>query len=124
MAGTLREDLLHDVSFHIREAEVAARVAIREALVIESHEAQDRRGEIVDPHGVSHRGEAKLVGAAVSGAAFPAAACEPDGEAVVIVIAAELRLRAAHLDARCAPEFSAPNHERILEHPALLEIGE
>src|SRR5687768_8676858 len=78
--------------------------------------------EIMDADGIVLRRETKLVGASVNGAAFDAATCHPHRETVVVVIASELRLAAAHLDAGRAAEFAAPDHERVVEHAALLEI--
>src|SRR5439155_10871962 len=65
------------------------------------------------------RVEAQLVGGAVGHAALDAAAGQPGGEAVGMMIAA-----VAPLGAGGAAEFRAPNHERFVEQPALLEVLE
>ena len=43
----------------------------------------------------------------------------------MVVVAAELRLAvAAQLDRRRAAEFAAPDHQRVVEHAPLLQIGQ
>ena len=75
--------------------------------------------------GSSHGLEAEVVGGAVDRAALDAAAGQPDGEAVVVVVAAELRLAVAvELDGRRPAELAAPDDQRVVEHPALLEVGQ
>ena len=72
--------------------------------------------------------EAEFVGGAVDVAAFDAAAGQPHGEAVVIVVAAVdlagIRAGLRQFDGGRAAEFAAPDDERVLEHAALLEILE
>ena len=54
--------------------------------------------------------------------ALDAAAGQPHGEAVEVVVAAdEFAARFAH---RRAAELAAPDDERVVEQPALLEVGE
>ena len=48
----LREELRHDVSVHVREAEVAALELVDEALVVDAQHVEDRRLQVVDRHGV------------------------------------------------------------------------
>ena len=62
---------------------------------------------------------AMLVGGAVAIAPFDAAAGHPHGEPVVVVVAAVVALRG-----RRAAEFAAPDDQRVLEHAALLQVGE
>jgi hypothetical protein len=44
----LRYDLFHDIPVHISEPEVAAGVAIREALMVEAQQMQDRGVKVVN----------------------------------------------------------------------------
>src|ERR1041384_1092215 len=106
---------------NIRETEVAACIPVRELFVIESEQVEDRRVEIVNVNGVLLRLETELVRRAVGGAAFRAAAREPDGEAPLIVVAAGRR---GELRRGRSSELARPEDERVFEHPALLEIGE
>ena len=63
--------------------------------------------------------EAEVVGGAVDRAALDPAAGHPDAEAVVVVVAAELRLAlAVQLDGGGPAELAAPDHQRVVEHPA------
>src|SRR4051812_2462038 len=58
----LGKDLGRDVTPDIRQAEITARVAIRQLLVIQSHRREQRRVEIVRVHPALDRLDAKLVG--------------------------------------------------------------
>ena len=62
---------------------------------------------------------ADLVGRAVADAALDAAAGHPDGEAVRIVVAAGLL---ACLRDRQPAELAAPDHQRLVEQAALVEV--
>ena len=118
-------DVVKDFSMHVGEPEVAAGVAVGEALVVEAEQVQDRGVQVVHARGVLDGFEAELVGGAIDGAAADSAAGHPHGEAVRVVIAAELGLAvAAELDGRRAAEFAAPDHERVVEHSALLQVGQ
>src|SRR5208337_5313713 len=67
--------------------------------------------------------EPKIVGLAQGKTGFDAAASQPDGEGLRMMIAAQL---AAHVgiafDHGCAPEFTAPDHQSVIEQTTLLEI--
>ena len=69
--------------------------------------------------GESRRLPADLVGRAVARTSLDAAAGHPDEEAVGIVVAA-----VAFLGDRHAAELAAPDDERGVEQPALLEVGQ
>jgi hypothetical protein len=79
--------LFYDSAVDIGEAKVAAGVTVSEFFVIEAEEPQDRGVEIVNVNLVLNRSETKFVGRAVDVATFDAAAGEPGGEAVMIVVA-------------------------------------
>ena len=82
-------------------------VAIRQLLVIDTEEIENRRVQIVHVHRVLHRFEAEIVRCAVDRAALDAASGEPDGEAEGVVV-----------------ELGCAKHEGLLEEPARLEIFE
>ena len=73
----------------IGQTEIAPRITIGEAFVIEAEEVQDRGVQIVDMDTFLDGAVAELVGGAVDVAPFDAAAGEEHGEAPVIVIAAQ-----------------------------------
>src|SRR5262245_48447971 len=102
---------------HIGEAEVAAAVAIRESLVVESHEVQDRGMQIVNVDSVFDGRETEFVGRAVADPALHASTGHPDRETVMVVIAAFLSF-----GCRRAAELATPDDERFVEQSALFEI--
>jgi hypothetical protein len=55
--------------------------------VVQAHQVQDRRVEVVDVDAVLHSFGAVIVGQAVSVAATNAAACQPDDEGIGVVVA-------------------------------------
>src|SRR5687767_3307090 len=103
---------------HIGEPEIAALEAMGQARMIEAEEVENRGVEIVDVDAIADAVEAEVVAFTVHEAAFHAAAREPQGEAVWMMIAAV----AAALHHRRAAELSAPHDERVVEQAALLEI--
>ena len=74
----------------VGETEVAAGVAESELLVIETEQSQNSRVQIVDVHRLFLGGETELVRRPVNRAALHAAARQPDGEPVVVMVAAVL----------------------------------
>jgi hypothetical protein len=52
---------VEDVPGHVRQSEVAAGVAIGQALVVEPQEMEDRRVVVVDVNGVAHNGRPVVV---------------------------------------------------------------
>ena len=47
----LGQHVLDDVSVHVGQAEVATLESVREALVVDAEQVQDRRLKVVDVHG-------------------------------------------------------------------------
>src|SRR4051794_37828613 len=79
----------------------------------------------MDVHRVFHGVEAEVVARAVRDAGLHAAARHPEREGVRMVIATpRLRLLDFPLQERGAPEFTAPDDERVFEQPALLQIAD
>src|SRR4051812_37657249 len=108
-------------SVDVGQAEVAAGVAVGQALVVEPEEVKEGGVEVVDVDLVLDGGEAELVGRAVGVTALHAAAGQPDREAVMVVVApAEL----GEFGDGGPAELAAPEHEGGVEQPALLQVGE
>ena len=61
-----RYDRVHDLAVDVREPEVAARVPEYQPLVVEPHQVQQGRVEVVHVHLVLRRVEAVVVGGAVA----------------------------------------------------------
>src|SRR5262249_24465447 len=88
---------------------VEATVEVAEAVGIEAEMLEHGGMQVLDVEAVADGGAAECVGCAGGHAAFDAAAGEPHGEAVGVVVAA-----AAHriLGRRLPAEFPAPDDER------------
>ena len=87
--------------------------------MIHAEDVQNRRMQIVDVHAVLDREVTVVIGRAVSRAALHAGARHPHRVAVRIVVAA-----IAALGDRRAPEFAAPNDQRVLQQPVRLQVGQ
>src|SRR5687768_13336421 len=95
----------------VRQAEVAALEAVGEALVVEAEEVEDGGLEVVDVVLVLDHAEAQLVGLADDLAGLYAAAGEPHGVGVDVMVAAD---RVADLAHRRAAELAPPDDQRVL----------
>ena len=137
LATALRQYILDHMPMDVGEAEAAALVLEDELRVIDAQQVQDRRLQIVDVDGAGGEGVfggierlavvvgdvvAVVVGAAVGDAGLDAAAGHPDGEAAGVVVAAVVGRREGALRVAGAAELAAPDHERVVEQAALLEI--
>src|SRR5436190_1017483 len=87
-AASLRQHLADDLAVHVRQAEVAAAEAVREAQMIQAHKVQQRRMQIVNRDAILDGAMSDLVGGTVARAPSDAATGEPDGESMRVVIAA------------------------------------
>ena len=88
----LRQQRFDDFAVDVGEAVVAALEAEGEFGVVEAEEVEDGGVEVVDVDFVFDGVKAELVGLAVSDATFDAAAGEPDGVAVWMMVTANLRI--------------------------------
>src|ERR1051325_9161758 len=64
----------------------------------------------------------QLIRCAIDDARFDSAPGHPNGETVRVMVAPEENRAAPRLVHRRAAEFTAPDHERFLEQPPLLEV--
>ena len=115
------QDGLDDVAGDVGEAETAPVVGIGELLVIKAEEVEDGGVEVMDIDLVHGGFVAEFVGLAMGDSALDPAAGEPSGEAMRIVIPAGF---GPLLSDRQTPEFTTPEHEGVLEKPALVEVLE
>ena len=120
----LRQQRLHNFAVDVGEAEVAALVAVGELRVLDAHEVQDRRVEVVHMHGVADDVVAVVVRLAVRGAFSHAGTGEEDAEAARVMVASVVGLGERALRVDGAAKFAAPNDERVIEQAALFEVGE
>ena len=96
-------------------------MAVGEFFVVDAEQVQERGVHVVDVHLVLLGVEAVIVGGAVGEAAFHAGTGHPHGKAPRVVVAA---VHAGALHGGCAAEFTAPQHQRVVEQPTRLEVGE
>src|SRR5262249_30651563 len=106
------DDLARDVG----ETKIAALEAINQPTMVDPEEAQDCRMQIVDRHDVADGRVAEFVGGAGGDAPFDAPAGQPEGDAFDVVVAA------VTLGHGSPAKLAAPDHEGVVEHPALLQV--
>jgi hypothetical protein len=112
----LSQDFLHHAAVYVGEPEVAAEELEGQLRVVDAQQVQHRRVQVVHRDDVLHGVIAELVGRAVRDAALDPAAREPEREALDVMVAA------VALGHRRAAELAAPDHQRVLEHAALLQV--
>src|SRR5712691_3371946 len=91
--------------------------------MIEAQQVKDGRLEIVNMDFIARDGETKFIRLAENGAVFDAATRQEHRKAIRIMVATEnfAGCRAAFTE-RGAPEFAAPNHQRVVQQSALPQI--
>ena len=104
---------------HVSQPEIAALEAERELRVIHAEEVEHGRVDVMHVRTVRDGVEAEFVGLADHRTGLRAAAGEPHREGVDVMVAAGGDAIFAH---GRAAEFSAPNHQRILEEPARFQV--
>src|SRR6266487_3653409 len=117
----LTNNLMDDLSMHIRESERAALVAIGQPLVVEAQQMQHRGVQIVHVHRLLDDVVAKFIRAAVRDALLHTAAREQHGEGILVMVAARLRAAPGLLHRRPA-KFAAPDDKCLVEQPALFQV--
>ena len=106
-----RENRLRHRAVDVRQAEVAAGVAVGELLVVQAEEVQDDGVQVVDVGLVFDGFAPVVVGGTVGDAGLDAAARQLDAEPKRIVVAPVTRLRE-----RGPAKFSYPDDERLEFH--------
>jgi len=72
-AAALRDDVFHYFAVDISKAEIAACIAISQALVIHSQQVQNGRVQVVNRNPILHSAESKLVSSIGQAALYAAA---------------------------------------------------
>ena len=90
--------------------------------MVDAHEVEDGGVELAEVDGVLHDVVAEVVSLAVRDARLHAGTGHPHGEAAWVVVAAVVGLGQRALRVDRASKLAAPNHERVFEHPARLEV--
>ena len=116
-----RDDRARDLAVHIREPEVAAAMAVRESLVIESEQMKHCGMQIVNMDLAADRFVPQLVGRTVDVARLHPAAGHPHAVRLRVVVAAHAAADGGvGLNHGRAPELAAPDDQRVVEQTALL----
>ena len=113
LVKTSRPNLRERIPFVHVDALGAAFVGVHEAGVVDAHEMENGRVQIVDVEFVLDGAEAEVVSRTDGGAGFDAAAGHPHGETGRIVVAAVALL--AH---RRATELTTPDDECFIKQAA------
>jgi len=100
---------------HVRQPEVAARVTVCQARVVEAQQMQDRRVQIMHMDLVLDGLVAEVIRRAVGHAALDAAAGENHGETPVVVVAAVAGFAVDQFDRGRAAELAADDDQRLVE---------
>ena len=107
-----------DFTVHISQAKVASAIPEGQFFVVDSHQMQQRRVEIVDVHFLLGGVPAEVVGGSVNESRADTSPSEAEGVAVRMMFAA-----VGALAGWGSAEFTAPNDQRIVEQSARLEVG-
>src|SRR4051794_7170974 len=118
--GSGDDVLRHDAEV-VRQPEVAAVVAVGQLRVVEPEQGEDGRVQVVDVHAVDFGPGTGFVGGPVDRAALDAAAGQPAAGGLAVVVAAGLAVALA-VAGDGAAELAAPDDQRLVQHPALLEV--
>src|SRR5262245_34418300 len=115
----LRQQSLDDLAAHIGQAEVAALEPVGQSRVVETQEMEKGGVEVVDMNPILDDLESQLIGLAICDPGLDTAAGQPHREGIGMMIAA---VRAAALHHGSPAEFASPDHQCVVEQPALLEV--
>ena len=110
---------MNQVAGDVCESKVATVMTVSELLVIQAHQVKDGGVQVMDRGSVFDCFVAKVVGSTVLDTTFDATTGKPHGTRIGVVIATG----AVALRVGSAAEFAAPDHQSVVEHTALLEIG-
>src|SRR5688500_2033747 len=118
------DQLSNNIAADVREAEIAAHVAVRESLMVQAQGVQNSGLQVVNVDPVSGDMERKLVCFTDDLAGFDTAAGEQHSESFheVVPPGGLRRIRPTHFRHGCAPELAAPHYERIVQQTALLQV--
>src|SRR5262245_13278897 len=124
MDSDLSQKLLHHNAFNVRQPEFAPLEFISQPGVVDAHQMQDSRVQVVNADRIYDRVVTYLVSFAYGHAGCDASAGEPDGECSWMVVAPQQLRSAARFVHRSASELAAPDDERVFEQIALFQFGQ
>src|SRR6478672_1530610 len=98
------------------ESELASLVGISQTLMIQSHQSENCRLQIVNVHRILHDLKTKLIGLSNRDTWFHASAGEPNRECLRVMITSETPFQCrARLDHRRTAEFPTPYDQCFIE---------
>lgn len=105
---------MNDITVYIGQSEIPSRVTVSKFLMIESHQVEDRRLQVMHMDAVFDRGKSEFIGSAVNVTSANTTPCHPHAEAIVVVVAtvhfALVGARNGEFYNRCPSKFATPNH--------------
>ena len=104
---------------HVGQSIISAPVSESELFVVHPEQVQDGGVEVMDVNFVFGDGRPDIIGHAVSQAAFDPRARQPGGVASAVMAAAF-----GAVDAGGSAKLGRPDDERVIEHAALLQVGQ
>src|SRR5256884_5174538 len=121
-SNSLREDVFNHFAVDVRDAKVAALERIRKFAVGDAQAAQNRGVEVVNVDRIFDDIVAVIVGLAIADAGFDSTAGHPDRVAAAVVVTTVVVLFNLALTIDRAPEFPAPDYQRVIKQAASLEV--
>ena len=110
---------MDDPPRHVRQPFIASVMEIRQFLVIQTQQVQERGVQVVDVDFVLGGAQAHGIGRAIRQAPFDACPGQPETVAPGIVIAPFALFAHRH-----SPEFAAPDDQRVVEQTAAAQIAQ
>ncbi len=124
IADHSHQHIMHNFAVDIRQAEVAALVAVGESRVVDAHEMQDRRVQIVNMHRFLDDVVTEVVRHTVRQALLHSGSGHQYGEAARMMVAAVVRVGHAALRIDRSTELAAPDDQRIIQQAALFQVSD
>ena len=122
MCATSGHDLFNDSSGNVGQAKLTALEEIGQLLMVDAQQMQDGGLKVVNMDAPFGYVESVVVGTAMYMARLHAAAAHPERKYAAMMIAAIVVGLGRALRIRRPAELAAPNHQRIVQHPTLLQI--
>ena len=107
---------------YVGQAIVTPLEFVGELGVIDTELVKNGGMQIVHVDGLVHDVVAEVIRSAIGDTRFDTAACHPDREAAWVVIPSIVILRETTLAINGATEFTAPDHQCVIEHAALFQV--
>ena len=120
--SSLRYDVLdHVLRLDTGQAEFESLPAVGQLFVVEPQAMQNGGLQVVDVDRILHRVKAEFVGRAVGDPRLDAAAGQPHGECLRVMVSAQFAAQGGiRLDHRRTAELPAPNHQRFVKQTRCL----